>query len=148
MAAARDEKASYSLDTTRHIRGPLLEFLLAPQASNLTFEEVVGQVLVENQDKIESSLDHVQGFWAQLQGELEDLQWAHKDESDPSAWKRMKKEMERKQKDLKGLEATISKYKSHLRGGHEDDSSNSGTKDAMAITPVADDALSAARSFF
>ena len=49
--------------------------------------------------------------------------------------------MERKRKDLKGLKATISEYESCLRGGHEDDSSNSGTEGAMAITPVADDAL-------
>ena len=49
----------------------------------------------------------------------------------------MKKEMERKPK---GLEATISKYESHLRGGHEDDPSDSKAKGAMAITPVADDA--------
>ena len=52
----------------------------------------------------------------------------------------MKKEMERKQKDLKGLEATISQYESHLRGGHEDGSSDSEAEGAMAITPVADDA--------
>ena len=48
MAAAGDRMASYSLDTARHGRGPLLEFLLAPRASNLTFEEVVDWVLVEN----------------------------------------------------------------------------------------------------
>ena len=53
----------------------------------------------------------------------------------------MKKEIEWKQKDLKGLEATISEYESCLRGGHEDDSSSSGTEGAMAITPVADDTL-------
>ena len=53
----------------------------------------------------------------------------------------MKKEMEQKRKDLKGLKATISEYESHLRGGHEDGSSDSGTKGAMAITPVANDAL-------
>ena len=45
--------------------------------------------------------------------------------------------MEQKRKDLKGLEATISKYESHLRRGHEDDPSNSEAKGAMAITPVA-----------
>ena len=48
MAAAGDRTASYSLDATRHGRGPLVEFLLSQQASNLTFEEVVDQVLVEN----------------------------------------------------------------------------------------------------
>ena len=54
----------------------------------------------------------------------------------------MKKEMEQKRKDLKGLEATISKYESHLRGGHEDDLSDSEAEGAMAITPVTDDAPS------
>ena len=51
--------------------------------------------------------------------------------------------MEQKQKDLKGLKATISKYQSHLRGGHEDDPSNSEAEVAMALTPVAYDAPSA-----
>ena len=137
MATAGDREASYSLDTSEHGRGPLLEFLLTPQASNLTFEEVVHWVLGENRDKMESSLNHVQGLQAQLQGELEDLQWACKDESNPSAWRRMKKEIEQRQKHLKGFKATISEYESHLRGGREDNPSNSEAKGAMAITPVA-----------
>ena len=48
MATSGDEEASYSLEVTQHSRGPLVEFLLAPQASSLTFEEVVDRVLVEN----------------------------------------------------------------------------------------------------
>ena len=96
MAAAGDKEASYSLDTSKHGRGPLLEFLLALWASNLTFEEIVHWVLGENQDKMESSLNHVQGLQAWLRRELEDLQQAHKDESNPSAQRRMKKEMEQK----------------------------------------------------
>ena len=40
MATARDKEASYSLDTSEHDKGPLLEFFLTPQASNLTFEEL------------------------------------------------------------------------------------------------------------
>ena len=138
MAATGDKEASYSLDASEHNKGPLLEFFLTPQASNLTFEEVIHWVLGENRDKLESSLNHFQ----ELQGELEDLQWAHKDESSTSAWKRMK-EMEQKQKDLQGLKATISEYESHLRGGCEDDLSNSEAEGAMAITPVADNAPSA-----
>ena len=51
--------------------------------------------------------------------------------------------MEWKQKDLKGLEATISEYESHLRGGCEDDPSDSKAEGAMAITPVANDTLPA-----
>ena len=66
MATAGDREASYPLDTSEHGRGPLLEFLLAPQASNLTVEEVVHRVLGENWDKMESSLNHVQGLQAQL----------------------------------------------------------------------------------
>ena len=82
MAVAGDRMASYSLDATRHGRGPLLEFLLTPRASNLTFQEVVNQVLCENWDKMESSLDNVQRLWAWLRGELKDLTKAHKDEPD------------------------------------------------------------------
>ena len=143
MAAARDKEASYSLDASEHDKGPLLEFFLAPQASSLTFEEVVHQVLGENREKLESSLNHFQELQAQLRGELEDLQWARKDESSTSARKRMKKEMEQKWKDLQGLKTTISEYESCLRGGREDDSSDSKAKGAMAITPVADNAPSA-----
>ena len=66
MAMAGDEMASYSLDATWHGRGPLLEFLLAPQVSSLTFEEVIHWVLAENQSRIESSLDNVQELQAQL----------------------------------------------------------------------------------
>ena len=61
----------------------------------------------------------------------------------------MKRDMEWRQKDLKGLEATISQYESSLRGARvppgetpagEDDPSNSRAKGAIAATPVADDA--------
>ena len=66
MAATGGREASYFLDTSEHGRGPLLEFLLALWASNLTFEEVVHWVLGENWHKIESSLNHVQGLQTQL----------------------------------------------------------------------------------
>ena len=66
MATTGDKEASYSLDTSEHDTGPLMEFFLTPQASNLTFEEVVHQVLGENWDKLESSLNHFQELQAQL----------------------------------------------------------------------------------
>ena len=78
MATAGDGTASYSLDAAQHGRGPLLEFLPAPQASSLTFEEVICQVLAENWYKIESSLDHIQELRAWLQRELDDLSEAYK----------------------------------------------------------------------
>ena len=58
--------------------------------------------------------------------------------------------MEWRQRDLKGLKATISQYESSLGGAQvpsgetpasEDDPSDSRAKGAMATTPVADDAL-------
>ena len=149
MAATGDGEASYSLEVAQHGRGPLLEFLLAPQASSLTFEEVVDPVLVENRYKIESSLDNVWELRAQLQRELDDLTRAREGEPEKSAWKKMKKDMERRWKDLKGLEATISQYESTLGGARVqpegtlacgDDPSDSEAEGAMAITPVADDA--------
>ena len=57
--------------------------------------------------------------------------------------------MERKQKDLKGLEATISEYEYDLGRARpqpentpvsDDGQSNPGTEGAMAITPVVNDA--------
>ena len=125
------------------------EFLLAPQTSSLMFEEVVYRVLVENRYKIESLLDHVWELWAQLRRELNNLSWACKDELEKSAWKKMKRDMEQRQRDLKSLEATISQHESSLRGAqvqpegtpaHEDDPSDSEAKGAMATTPAADDA--------
>ena len=81
MAADGDETTSLSLEVTRHGRGPLLELLLAPMMSSLTFTEVVECVLAKNQHQVESSLDDLQGHCAQLQGELDDLIQAHKRES-------------------------------------------------------------------
>ena len=149
MATAGDETASYSLDAARHGRGPLLEFLLALQASSLTFEEVVHRVLAENRSRIESSPNKVQELRAWLQGELEDLSWAHKDEPVKSSQKKLKREMEQRQRDLKGLEATISQYDCSLGRARarpedapasEDDQSDTEAKGAMATTLVANDA--------
>ena len=56
--------------------------------------------------------------------------------------------MEQRQRDLKGLEATISQYEYNLGRAHaqpenapegDDDQSNPRTKGTMAITPVAND---------
>ena len=149
MATTGDRTASYSLDAARHGRGPLLEFLLTPRASNLTFGEVVHWVLAENRDKMESSLNNVQKLQAQLHAELQDLSKARERESDKSTQKKMKKDMEQRWRGLKGLEATISEYEYDLRRARawpenapvsDDGQSNPGAKDAMAITPVADDA--------
>ena len=152
MAADGDETASLSLEATQHRRGPLLELLLGPMMSSLTFTEVVECVLAKNQHRVESSLDDLQGCHAQLQGELDDLTEAPKRESLKSSQRRIKKEIDLRQKDLKSLSVAISQHKSSLRRGwdqpeetttSDDGSSDHGAEEAeeakMAITPVADD---------
>ena len=115
------------------------------------FEEVVHWVLAENQYKRESSLDNVWELQAWLQGELDDLSEAHNEESVKSSWKKMKRDMEQRWKDLKGLQATISQYESSLGGARvqpegtpasEDDPSDSRAEDTqeIATTLVAKDA--------
>ena len=118
--------------------------------SSLTFAEVVECVLAENQHRVESLLDDLQGCRAQLQGELDDLTEARREESGKSSQKRIKKEIDLRQKDLKSLRVAISQHESSLRWGQpedittgDDDSSDHGAGEAaeaeMAIAPVADD---------
>ena len=66
-----------------------------------------------------------------------------------SSRKKMKRDMEQRQRDLKGLEATISQYVYDLRRARvcpenapvsNDNQSDSRAKGTMVITPVADDA--------
>ena len=78
------------------------------------FEEVVHWVPSENWDKMESSLNNVQQLRAQLCSELQDLSKAHERENDKSVQKKMKKDMEQRWRDLKGLEDTISEYEYNL----------------------------------
>ena len=118
--------------------------------SSLTFAEVVECVLAENWHRVESSLDNLQGCRAQLQGELDNLIDAHKRESLKSSQKRIKKEIDLRQKDLESLSIAISQHKSSLGRGwdqleetttSDDGSSDHGAEEAgMAITSVADDA--------
>ena len=121
--------------------------------SSLTFTEVVECVLAENWHRVESSLDELQGHRAQLQGELDDLIEAHKKKSLKSSWKRIKKEINLRQKDLKSLSIAISQHESSLgRGwdqpeetmtsddGSSDHGAGEGEEAEMAIKPVADDA--------
>ena len=92
VAADGDETASLSLEAAQHGRGPLLELLLAPRMSSLTFAEVVECVLAENWHRVESLLDNLWECRAQLQGELDDLIEDCKRESLKSSQRRIKKE--------------------------------------------------------
>ena len=82
MLAEGDGMASQTLEVERHGRGPLVDLLLAPMMSSLTFADVVECVLNENWHRAESSLDDLQGCCAWIQGELDDLTEACQEESD------------------------------------------------------------------
>ena len=66
MVAEWDETASQTLEVTWYGRGPLLDQLLTPMMSSLTFAEVVECVLAKNWHRVESLLDDLQGYCAQL----------------------------------------------------------------------------------
>ena len=51
MSLSWEREALESLVQSRHVRGPLLSYLLAPGTGNLCFEEVVTRVLQENWEK-------------------------------------------------------------------------------------------------
>ena len=150
MVAEGDGIASQTLEVERHGRGPLVDLLLAPMMSSLMFAEVVECVLNENWHRAESSLDDLRGHHARIQGELDDLIEARREESDKPSQKKIKKEIDLRWKDLESLRAAISHHESNLRRGQpedittsDDDLSDHGAREAaeaeMAIVPVADD---------
>ena len=80
MSLSWEREASESMVPSRHIRGPLLNYLLAPGTSNLHFEEVVSRVLQENWEKHErvkerfrSLLNSSHHQWTRLSRELDEL---------------------------------------------------------------------------
>ena len=150
MVVEGDQIASQTLEAARHRRGPLVDLLLAPMTGNLTFAEVVDWVLGENWCREESSLAKLQGCCTWIRGELDDLIEARRVESDTSAQKRLKREIDLRRKDIENLKVAISHHQSNLgrgqpgdTGTHDDDSSDHGageaTKSEMAIAPETDD---------
>ena len=150
MAAEGDQIASQTLEAAQHRRGPLLDLLLAPMTGSLTFAEVVDRVLDENRRREESSLAELQGHRTWIRGELDDLIQARRAESDMSAQKRLKREIDLRRKDIENLKVAISHHQSNLGWGqpgdtatHDDDSSDHGAREAaeseMAIAPETDD---------
>ena len=110
---------------------------------NLTFGEVVDQVLDENWHREESSLSELQGCRTWIRGELDDL-------IDTSTQKRLKREIDLRRKDIENLKVAISHHQSNLgwgqpgdTGTHDDDSSDHGageaTESEMAIAQETND---------
>ena len=105
--------ASETLEASQHCQGPLLESLLTPRMSDLSFQEVVDCILQENRRASEHSLKYLCECCARTRQELDDLTRAH-GESDKSSQKRIKKEIDLWRKDLESLRECISYYESGL----------------------------------
>ena len=80
MSLSWEREASESLVLSRHIRGPLLSYLLVPGTGNLHFEEVATQVVQDNwethervKERFRSSLNSSHSQWAKLFQELDEL---------------------------------------------------------------------------
>ena len=117
---------------------------------SLTFVEVVDCVLDENRCREESSLAELHGHCTRIRGELDNLTEAHREESDVSAQKRLKREIDLRRKDIENLKVAISHHQYNLGRGqpgdiatHDDDSSDHGAREAaeaeLAIAPETDD---------
>ena len=59
MALGPEREASFSLVATRHTRGNLLNYFLAPGTSNVCYERVLSQVLEENHRALQRKRDHL-----------------------------------------------------------------------------------------
>ena len=138
--------ASETLEALWHSQGSLLDLFLTPMMCNLTFKEVGDCVLYENRCNAQSLLDDLRAHHACIHEELDDLTKAHREESDKSSRKRIKKEIDMRCKDLESLRVRISHHESHLRQDPSEDNTPSddglfghGAEAEMATAPGADD---------
>ena len=121
MSLSWEKEASESLVQLRHIRGPLLSYLLAPRTGNLHFEEVVSRVLQENWEKHErakerfrSSLNSSRRRWTRLSQELNDLSQGMEAATDRKVWREIEERMGILRTTLKKAEALIAENEDHL----------------------------------
>ena len=149
MAMGGEALASKTLEALRHHLGPLLESFLTPRTSNLTYQEVVDRVLMENCRASEQSLHHLQGHHTRDREVLDGLIKAHGelDKADKAARKSLKKEIDQRRKSLKTLKERISHYEAQL--GQEPSEGNApsdngqighGAQAEVAPAPAANDA--------
>ena len=117
--------------------------------SDLTFKEVVNCILYENWHDAQRSLDNLRACRAHIHEELDGLTKTHREESDKSSQKRIKKEIDMRHKDLESLRVRISHHESHLRQDPSEDNTPSddglfghGAEAQMATAPEANDAPS------
>ena len=133
MAAGGKVLASETLEALLHHLGPLLESILTPRTSNLTFQEVVDCVLKENHRAFKQSLHHLKGHHVHDREVLEGLIKAHEelDKMEKAAQKSLKKEIDQRRKSLEVLKERISYYETQL--GQE---SSEGNAPMMTAKPI------------
>ena len=151
MAVGGEALASGTLEASRYHLGPLLESFLTPRTSNLTYQEVVHRVLMENCQASEQSLRHLQGHRTHDWEALEGLIKAHRelDKADKAARKSLKKEIDQRCKSLEMLKERISHYEAQLgqepsegSAPSDDGQIHRGAQAEVAPAPAADDAPS------
>ena len=152
MSVGGYKLASKTLEALWHSLGPLLESFLAPTTNDLTFWEVIKQVLHKNWRDAQHRLGDLVMHHTQICQELDNLTEAHR-EASGSSRKRIKKEIDMRCKDLESLKERISQQESHLQQDtpeqdvpKSDDLLNQGAEAKMATAPGADDAPSKSAS--
>ena len=121
MSLSWEWEASESLVPSRHVRGTLLGYLLAPRTGNLRFEEVVTRVMQENWEahermkgRFRSSLNSGCCQWATLLKELDDLSQGVEATTDRKLRKETETRMGILHTALKKVEASINESEDHL----------------------------------
>ena len=122
MSLSREREASDSLVLSRHIRGPLLSYLLAPRTGNLCFEEVATQVVQENwemheraKERFRSLLNSNHCWWAKLLQELDELSQGIEAAVDRKLHKETEIRMGVLRTALRKVETSINESKDHLK---------------------------------
>ena len=121
MSLSWEKEASESLVLSRHVRGHLLSYLLAPRTGNLRFEEVATRVIQENwemhervKERFRSSLNSNRHRRAKLLKELDELSQGIEAAVDKKLHKETEIRMGILRTTLRKVETSISESKDHL----------------------------------
>ena len=164
MTLSWKKEASESLVQSRHSKGLLLSYLLAPRTGNLHFEEVVNRVLQENHEEHErarkksvSSLNRSLHWWAKLLEELDKLSKRLEAAEDKKAWKEIDERMGVIRTAFKKAEASIAEKEAHLEeiwireeeahhGDQGQSNSSEGQYDDIMVEELEESGLTSAES--
>ena len=121
MSLSWEKEALVSLVLSRHVRGHLLSYLLAPGTGNLRFEEVATRVVQENwetheraKERFRSSLNSNHRRWAKLLQQLDELSQGIEAATDKKLHKETELRMGILQTTLRKVETSINESEDHL----------------------------------